>query len=188
MLKKINAYISQIAFKILVSTYKQYRGELKSKFNRSCSFGDTLTDRWERAKFHNFGENTSCYDNVLILGDVSAGENCWIGPNVILDGTGGLEIGNFCHLSAGTQIYSHNTKNVVLSDGTEQKELKKTTIGNNCYFGPNVIIQCGVTIGDFVVIGANSFVNKDLPSHTKAHGCPAKILLTSAESAANHDH
>ena len=46
------------------------------------------------------------------------------------------------------------------------------TIGNHCYIGPNVIITLGVTIGDYVVIGANSFVNRDIRSHTKGHGAP----------------
>ena len=44
------------------------------------------------------------------------------------------------------------------------------------YIGPNVIIQKGVKIGDKVVIGANSFVNKDIPSNSKAYGNPVQII------------
>jgi len=51
----------------------------KIKYNRSFSLGDYLNDRWERGKKEGFGEGTSVYDNVLILGDVKVGKNCWIG-------------------------------------------------------------------------------------------------------------
>jgi acetyltransferase-like isoleucine patch superfamily enzyme len=34
----------------------------------------------------------------------------------------------------------------------------------------------GVKIGDHVLIGAQSFVNKDLPAYSIATGCPAKII------------
>ena len=33
------------------------------------------------------------YDSVLVIGDVQVGKNTWIGPFVVLDGSGGLEIG-----------------------------------------------------------------------------------------------
>ena len=32
---------------------------------------------------------------IMIIGDVKVGKNTWIGPNVILDGSGGLEIGDY---------------------------------------------------------------------------------------------
>jgi len=34
----------------------------------------------------------------------------------------------------------------------------------------------GCHIGNRVVIGANSFVNKDIPDNTKAFGTPARIV------------
>ena len=147
----------------------------KKKFNRSLSFGDYFVDRWEKAKLLGFGEGTSIYNNVLVLGDVKVGKNCWIGPNVILDGSGGLEIGDNCSISAGVQIYSHDSVKWALSGGKKSYEYAKTIIGNNVYIGPNVIIQKGVKIGDRVVIGANSFVNCDIPSNSKAYGSPVKI-------------
>lgn len=155
--------------------YKLLRGEKKEKHNRFVSFGDLIADRWETAEFLGFGKGSSCYDNVLVLGDVVVGKDCWIGPNVILDGQGGLEIGDNCDISAGVQIYSHHTVKRATTRGKEKEELAPVKIGSGIYIGPQAVIQMGVTIGDGAVIGAMSFVNKDVPAGAKVWGCPAKI-------------
>jgi len=40
----------------------------------------------------------------------------------------------------------------------------------------NVLIQPGVKIGDGAVIGAGSFVNKDVPPYAIVAGVPAKLI------------
>ena len=54
--------------KDLLSLINQLRSEMKKKFNRHVSIQDLLSDRWETASFYGFGEGTSCYNNVLIIG------------------------------------------------------------------------------------------------------------------------
>jgi len=149
--------------------------EHRQRFNRHVSVGDLLTDRWETAREHGFGEGTSCYDNVLILGDVKVGKNCWIGPNVVLDGQGGLVIGNNCDISAGSQIYTHHTVARCLSGGVAPVEQAPVKIGSRVYIGPQCVIQKGVTIGDDVVIGAMSLITCDIPSGARAWGIPATL-------------
>ncbi|NKB23682.1 MAG: acyltransferase [Kiritimatiellae bacterium] len=155
--------------------YQQLCTQTKQKYNRHVSFGDLFTDRWETAKSYGFGEGTSCYDNVLILGDVTVGKNCWIGPNCILDGSGGLKIGDYCSISAGAQIYTHHTVKWSTSLGKESVEKSPIKIGSGVYIGPQSVIQMGVTIGDRAVIGACSFVTRDVPEGSKVWGCPAQI-------------
>ena len=116
------------------------------------------------------------YDNVLVLSEVKVGRNTWIGPGCILDGSGGgLEIGDWCSISAGVQIYTHNTVNRSISLGEKPVDYASTKIGHGVYIGPNAIIQMGVTIGDRAVIGANSLVNRNIPPGAKAFGSPARI-------------
>jgi acetyltransferase-like isoleucine patch superfamily enzyme len=165
-------------FKIFRFVQKQLQREKIKKFKRRVPWGDLITDRWDNARDYGFGEGTSCYDSALILGDVKVGKHTWIGPNVVLDGLGGsLVIGDYCAISAGVQIYTHETTRWCISQGQASKmEGSPTVIGNGVYVGPNSVIAMGVTIGDCVVIGAMAFVNKPIPPRKKAWGCPAVVV------------
>jgi acetyltransferase-like isoleucine patch superfamily enzyme len=160
----------------LRSLQKALQRKKRECFKRRVSLGDLVTDRWDNAREYGFGEGSSCYDNVLITGDVKVGRNTWIGPNVVLDGFGGLEIGDNCTISAGAQVYSHSTVAREMSGGTAAMETKRTVIGSNVYIAPNCVVAMGVTIGDRVVIGALSFVNSDIPGGSKAWGTPARVI------------
>lgn len=163
----------------LLQALSQLRQQLDEKmlgqWSRSLPFNELLGDRWERAKHLGFGIQTSIYDSSLVLGDVKVGDHTWIGPFTVLDGSGGLAIGSYCSISAGVQIYTHDTVDWAISEGVAPVARASVQIGNCCYIGPNVIISKGVTIGDRCVIGANSFVNRDIPSGMKAWGSPARL-------------
>jgi acetyltransferase-like isoleucine patch superfamily enzyme len=167
----------------LKAFWLERRRELQSRFNRTLPFGDYIVDRWEKAKELGFGEGTSVYDSSVILGDVKVGRDTWIGPFTVLDGSGGLEIGSHCSISAGVQIYSHDTVRRSISGGAEPIELAPTRIGSNCYLGPNVVVAKGVNIGDGVVVGANSLVLTDIPSDVRAFGTPCRIVGPSDKHA-----
>jgi acetyltransferase-like isoleucine patch superfamily enzyme len=166
-------------FDLLKHLHILLRKEKFQKFKRLLPIGEVLVDRWEKARFYGFGQGTSIYDSSIVLGDVTVGNYCWIGPNTILDGSGGLEIGDHCNISAGSHIYTHDTLDrVIFNKNISHAPVK---IGSNCYIGPNVVITKGVTIGDYVVIGANSFVNRNVPSNSKGWGTPFQIKGKSRE-------
>lgn len=149
--------------------------EMMANYNRRVSFGDLITDRSKNAQQYGFGVGSSMYDNVLVIGDVKVGKNTWIGPNVVLDGSGGgLTIGDFCSISSGVQIYTHHTVAWATSMGEEPVEQSPTKIGSSVYIGPNSIIQMGVTVGDKSVIGAMSFVNRNVAVGGRVCGQPAR--------------
>jgi len=149
--------------------------EVREKWNRTVPFADYISDRWQKAQLLGFGEGASIYDSALVIGDVSVGAHSWIGPFTVLDGSGGLSIGDYCSVSAGVQIYTHDTVKWAISGGVAPPERAAVRVGHRCYIGPNVVITKGVEIGDGCVIGANSLVTRDIPSGMKAWGSPARV-------------
>lgn len=166
---------SESAAEQLRSLWIELQRESMAKNQRSVPFGDGVGDRWLRAQLLGFGKNTSVYDSAVIIGDVSVGEASWIGPNTVLDGSGGLSIGSFCSISAGVQIYTHNTVDWATSGGVTEIERNSTTVGSRCYIGPGAVIEMGVHIGDGCVVGAFSLVRESLPEGSRAWGQPCRI-------------
>lgn len=153
---------------------------MRSDYDRVLPMGEHLSDRWEKASALGFGPGSSIYDSSYVFGDVQVGSNTWIGPFTILDGSGGLIIGSNCSVSAGVQIYSHDTVEWAVSGGEAPYEYSPTRVGNDCYIGPNSIIAKGVTIGDGCVVGAQSFVRDSVPDGVRVAGSPARPIPSSA--------
>ncbi len=160
-------------FKLLKTSLNQ---AMMKDFNRSLPLNELVFDRWERARELGFGEESSVYESCCIFGSIKVGKKTWIGPYTILDGSGGLEIGSNCSISAGVQIYSHDSVEWAVTGGAKPYIYNSTKIGDNCYIGPNTIIAKGVTIGNASIIGANSFVNQSYPAGSKIAGSPARTL------------
>lgn len=152
------------------------RSEVRARWNRDLPTGELLSDRWERARALGFAEGTSIYDSSYVFGEVAVGRNTWIGPFTLLDGSGGLSIGDNCSISSGVQIYSHDTVKWAVSGGSAPYEYAPTRIGNSCYIGSQTVVAKGVSVGDNTVVGACSFVNRDLPERTVAVGTPARAI------------
>lgn len=160
----------------LKNLHKYLRDEIKRKWNRTLPFGEEFTDRWEKAKYLNFGKKANIYDTSLVFGDVKVGQYSWIGPFTVLDGTAGLAIGSYCCVSTGSQIYTHDSIKWALSGGKSKFDYAPVKIGDFCYIGPNAVISKGVTIGHHSIVGALSLVNKSFPPFNIVCGIPAKAI------------
>ncbi len=148
--------------------------ELCRRWDRSLPFADVLFDRWDRADQLGFGEGTSVYDSAHIFGSVTVGMGTWIGPFVILDGSGGdLTIGDFCDISTGVHIFTHDTALRCVSMGEAPIRRSPVSIGDGTYIGSQSIVVAGTTVGSRCIVGANSLVNADVPDRTIVTGNPA---------------
>lgn len=161
----------------LVDLHNELRKKTWKKWKRVLPFEELLFDRWEKADFLKTKKGANLYHNNYVYGQVEIGEHTWIGPYTLLDGSGGkLKIGNFCSISSGVQIYTHQTVKWALTGGKAPYEKAKTTIKDFCYLGPYSVVAMGVTIGKCSIIGSHSLVNASIPPFSIAFGTPAKVV------------
>lgn len=106
------------------------------------------------------GKNFYSNHNLVILdcAKVSFGDNVFIAPN------------------CGFYTAGHPLEASERNKGLEYA--RPITVGDNVWFGANVSVLPGVTIGDNCVIGAGSVVNKDIPANSLAVGNPCKVIRT----------
>jgi len=98
-----------------------------------------------------------------------------------------VEIGEHCMLANGCFVTDANHRfddpdKPVPWQGFTSKG--PTRVGSNVWFGANVVVTSGVTIGDRCVIGANSVVTTDVPPHSIAAGVPARVIRAVRPSTA----
>ena len=108
--------------------------------------------------------------------NIEIGENFYANHNlIILDGNK-VEFGDNVFIAPNCSFYTagHPLNAERRNKGLEYA--KPIKVGNNVWIGGNVVVLPGVTIGDNVVIGAGSIVNKDIPSNTVAVGNPCKVI------------
>ena len=102
-------------------------------------------------------------------------------------------IGSFCSFGPGSRVCFNHLMGMVtthefLFASTNCRELsgiqkykwdainKRTVIGNDVWFGENVIVLNGARIGNGVIAGAGSIITKDVPDYAIVVGNPARII------------
>lgn len=88
-----------------------------------------------------------------------------------------ITLGNNVHIVGGTNFINHDGGVLILRDRFPKLEITKPIeVGDNVYIGMKCTIMPGVKIGNNVVIGACSLVNKDVPDNSVYAGVPAKFI------------
>lgn len=95
------------------------------------------------------------------------GKNTDIGAFTYINAQNGVVIEDDVQIGSHCSVYSVST----IDDKNGKVTLKK-----NCRIGSHSVIMPGVTVGENSVVGAFSFVTKDIPANTLAFGVPAKII------------
>ncbi len=102
------------------------------------------------------------------------GKYCMVVDRVILNLSDAIEIGDDVGIGTEVMIWTHGSYNAVL-DGFPAN-FAPVKIGSHVWIPARIVILPGVEIGNNVVIGINSLVNKSIPSGAMAAGMPAKII------------
>ncbi|PBQ31522.1 acetyltransferase [Sphingobacteriaceae bacterium] len=140
---------------------------------------------FQKRKIGTIGENSEIRPFASIIGT----RNVVIGKNVIIPGgtllssyPGNKEsmiyIEDNVLLGPNVAIYSstHKFDNIHMPVKDQGYIMATTRLKEGCWIGINSVILPGVTVGKNSVVGANSFVNKDVPDYTVVAGSPAKII------------
>ena len=119
--------------------------------------------------------------NTVIGERCSFGQNCVVGPNVKIGN--GVKVQNNISIYDGVEVEddvflgpSMVFTNVInpRSFIVRKEEFKKTLLKKGCSVGANATIVCGITIGEYALIGAGSVVTKDVKPFEMLYGVPAK--------------
>lgn len=136
------------------------RGQLLRRLLGFCGRELTiLPDFFCDYGFHiHVGEGFFANHNLVILdaAPVTFGDHVFIAPN--------------CGFYTSSHPFDAERRNAGLETALP------ITVGSNVWFGGNVCVLPGVTIGDNAVIGAGSVVNRDIPAGVVAAGNPCRVI------------
>jgi acetyltransferase-like isoleucine patch superfamily enzyme len=115
---------------------------------------------------------------------VSIGDRCLIGKGSGIVGHFSITIGN--DVWTGHHVYitdqNHGYEDVSVPISRQSQPERAVIIGDGSWLGHGSIVLPGVTIGEHVVIGANSVVTKNIPPFSVAVGSPARVIRKFVEN------
>jgi UDP-2-acetamido-3-amino-2,3-dideoxy-glucuronate N-acetyltransferase len=135
------------------------------------------------------GEGTRIWHFSHLLRNTEIGKRCVIGQNVVIGPA--VRIGDGCKIQNNVSLY----RGVILEDDVfcgpscvftnvynprafieRKKEFMNTLVKKGATIGANATIVCGVTVGQYAVIGAGAVVKADVPDYAIVAGVPAKRI------------
>ena len=117
------------------------------------------------------GERCSLGQNVYVGNDVMIGDNVKIQNNVSVYDAVTLEDDVFCGPSmVFTNVY--NPRALI----ERKSEYRNTLVKKGVTLGANCTIVCGITVGEYALVGAGAVINKDVPAYALMVGVPARQI------------
>ena len=133
------------------------------------------------------GEDSEIREYVYVAGlktpesKLKLGKRCGIFQYCFLNPTKPIVLGDDCGIGGLSKLFTHGSFLSKLEG--YPVAFAPITIGNNVWVPWDVFILPGVTIGDNVVVGAGSIINRDIPSNCIAAGNPAKVVKENSPPA-----
>ncbi|WP_181001824.1 acyltransferase [Campylobacter concisus] len=149
-------------------------------FAHKSSFIDSDVIIGEKTKIWHFSHILA---NSIIGQNCSFGQNCVVGPNVRVGN--GVKVQNNVSIYEGVEIEddvflgpSMVFTNVINPRAfiIRKEEFKKTLLKKGCSIGANATIVCGVTIGEYALIGSGAVINRDVKPYALMVGVPARQI------------
>lgn len=115
------------------------------------------------------------------------GNDSYVGMNSIINGFA-------AKVKIGANVSIAQNVNIMADSGPNaSKALQKyfpiitgeVHIGDNCWIGAGAIIMPNVTLGEFCIVAAHSYVNKTFPAFSIIGGNPARVMRAFSEDERN---
>jgi UDP-2-acetamido-3-amino-2,3-dideoxy-glucuronate N-acetyltransferase len=135
------------------------------------------------------GEGVRIWHFSHVLKNSVIGKRCVIGQNVVIGPD--VRIGDGCKIQNNVSVY----KGVILENDVfcgpscvftnvynprafieRKREFRNTLVKKGATIGANATIVCGVTVGQYSVIGAGAVVKTNVPDYAVVAGVPAKRI------------
>lgn len=135
------------------------------------------------------GKGTRIWHFVHVCASARIGRQCVLGQNVFV--ANNVVIGDRVKIQNNVSVY----EGVELGDEVfcgpsmvftnvinprafvERKdEFRRTRVGRGASLGANCTVICGVTIGEYALVGAGAVVTRDVPAYALVVGMPARVI------------
>ena len=149
------------------------------KLGEFCKIGDNVSITCRSFEVHSW---LFMWDGVEVgrggcngpNSNVKIGKGVGIFENTVLNPSESIEIGDNCGIGADVMIWTHGAW-LDITQGFPS-DFGPVKIGSNVWLPARSIVLPNVTIGNDVVIGINSIINRSLPSGCLAAGSPCKVI------------
>ncbi|ELV7524837.1 hypothetical protein SL053_000135 [Flavobacterium psychrophilum] len=117
------------------------------------------------------------HNDMLLMAEdhILIGHNCWFGQNTILDGAGGLEIGNGVRVGMYSQIWTHVASGEQI-EGCTLFAKRKTKIEDDVWLVGSCVVGSGLNLRKRSTALINSVLTKDTLPDSVYAGNPAKLM------------
>lgn len=173
LLLRINRQVN-----LSLSAYVKGVGSIE--FGRQSRVHDWVTLDAGRGGKIVLGDRVTLNRYVILNGGrqgIRLGNGVEINNQTILDGTGGIDIGDRTLIGPGVKLISYQHRfegrHPVAAQASDALPIR---IDQDVWIGANVIILAGVSIGEGAVIGAGAVVTADIPAWGIAVGVPARVI------------
>ncbi len=132
------------------------------------------------------------HPTAVILGHVTIGKDCYIGPGAVLRGDWGkVIVGDGCNVQENCTLHMFPGKSVVLKDGAHVGHgavIHGAELGEQVLVGMNSVVMDDVVLGDGSFVGALSLVpaNKVFEPRSLIVGNPARRVKEVSDQMYNH--
>ena len=127
-------------------------------------------------------ETAYVHPMATIIGHVTIGKNCYIGPGAVLRGDWGkIEVSNGCNIQENCVVHMFPGTTVRLEEGAHVGHgaiVHGARLGRQCMIGMNAVIMDDVVVGEGCIVGALSFLKaqSQWEDRTIIAGNPAKVI------------